>query len=92
MSWSMKASAMKIPPVHQLVLVSRLAACRVPTNESAEDAAPPKVAARPPPFPACRSTAAMSTRLSMRRRISRNVYIGALSWKYVSVEKYAVYG
>jgi hypothetical protein len=42
---------------------------------SADELAPPKLAATPPPFPACRRTAAISTRLSMMRRIRRKVYI-----------------
>lgn len=41
----------KIPPLHQLDFVRRFAAWRVPTNESDDDAAPPKLAASPPPFP-----------------------------------------
>jgi len=75
MSCRMNASAMKIPPPHQLVRVSRLAAWRVPTKESEDDEAPPNEAERPPPLPACMSTAAISTTLSRTRRTSMNVYI-----------------
>ena len=61
------------PPPHQLVLVSRLPAWRVPRSESAELLTPPKLAARPLPFPACSRMAVISTRLSMMSRTSRNV-------------------
>jgi hypothetical protein len=47
-----KARKRKIPPPHQLVFVRRLPACRIPRNWSAEELAPPKLAASPPPFPA----------------------------------------
>ena len=69
------ARSSKVPPDHQLNRVSRLAACRMPTNASVEEAAPPKVAARPPPFPACKRTAATTTRLSRISRTTKNVNI-----------------
>lgn len=45
------ASPKKMPPHHQLALVKRFPACRVPITESEEELAPPKLAASPPPFP-----------------------------------------
>jgi hypothetical protein len=61
----------KIPPPHQLALVSRLPAWRVPRSESAELLTPPKLAASPLPLPLCSRMAAMSTRLSIMSRTSR---------------------
>jgi hypothetical protein len=49
----------------------------VPSSESAELLTPPKLAARPPPFPLCKRMAAISTRLSRMSRIRRNVNIAA---------------
>jgi hypothetical protein len=46
----------------------------MPMNASAEELAPPKLAATPPPFPACRRMAATSTRLSSISRTSKRVY------------------
>jgi hypothetical protein len=43
-------------------------------GESAADVAPPKLAARPPPFPLCSRIAATRTTLSRINRMSRNVY------------------
>src|SRR5438128_1722259 len=71
----MKASARKIPAVHQLAFVNRFPACRVPKIVPAELLAPPNVAAIPPPCPACISTTAMRTMLSRTRRTRRKVYI-----------------
>ncbi len=65
----------KIAAPHQLVFVSRLPACRVPSSESAELLTPPKVAASPFPLPACSRMAVTSTMLSRIRRTSRNVYM-----------------
>ena len=48
---STKARKRKIPPPHQLVLVSRLPACRVPMSESDELLTPPKLADMPSPLP-----------------------------------------
>ena len=67
MIWRMKASARNTPPPHHVTRVRSVAACRVPTNESDEDDAPPKLADRPLPFPDCSSTAAIRTRLLMTR-------------------------
>jgi len=71
----MKARSRKMPPAHQLTRVSRVPACLVPMKESDEELAPPKLAARPPPFPLWRRIAAPSIMLSMTRRIRKKVYI-----------------
>jgi hypothetical protein len=70
----MKARKRKIPPLHQVAFVKRLPVCREPKSELAELLTPPKVAARPWPWPLCRSTATIKTMLSMVRSTIRNVY------------------
>jgi hypothetical protein len=62
------------PPDHQLALVNRFPACRVPINASVDELAPPKLAASPPPLPDCKRIAAIRTTLSRKRRMSRNLY------------------
>ena len=47
----MKARPRNIPPPHQLMVVRRFPACRIPISASGEELAPPKLAASPPPFP-----------------------------------------
>src|SRR6185437_7125496 len=56
MSCSRYASPMKMPADHHVVFVSRLAACRVPMNESGDEPAPPNAADNPPPFGDCKRT------------------------------------
>jgi len=68
-----KLRARKIPPDHQLALVRRFPACLIPMNASGEELAPPKLAARPLPFPLCSRTAAMRTIQSRISRVRRNV-------------------
>lgn len=72
---SRNASPRKIPPHHQLMVVRRLPAWRVPISESDEELDPPKFAASPPPFPACKRTTAMSRSASMTRSVSSRVYM-----------------
>lgn len=67
---------MKIPPAHQVILVNHVPACRVPMNASGDELTPPKLAAIPDPLPACSRIAAMSTKLSRMRRLSRVASIG----------------
>jgi hypothetical protein len=73
---SANARKRKTPPPHQLALVRSVLAWRVPSRESVELLIPPKVAASPPPFPAWRRMAVTRIALSMKSRMSRNVYIG----------------
>ena len=39
-----------MPPPHQLTVVRRFPACRIPISASGDELAPPKLAASPPPF------------------------------------------
>ena len=64
------ANPRKIPPVHHVARVRRLAACRPPNSVSDPAPAAP-MAASPPPFPACRRTTTTSRRASSRRRVNR---------------------
>ena len=64
----------KIPPHHQLALVSRFPVCRVPRKELAELLTPPNDAAMPPPCPDCIRIAMHRMILSMISRMSRKVY------------------
>src|SRR5437879_2716200 len=72
------ARARKIPPNHQLAFVSRLPACLVPRMASAELVTPPKLAARPPPFPACSRMTATRSTLSMASSAMR--IFESISW------------
>src|SRR2546429_683505 len=63
----------KIPAHHQVILVSKLVACRPPMNCSVP--APPPSDASPPPWPACSNTAVVRIRASRVRRISRKLYM-----------------
>jgi len=71
------AIPMKRPASHHVALVSRLAACRVPTNASVDEEVPPKLAAKPDPFPAWRRTTTTSSRLTRTSRTSRKVNIAS---------------
>src|SRR5688500_2335205 len=86
----MNARARNAPPSHQLALVSTLPAWRVPMMESEDELAPPKLAAMPPPFPACSSTTPMRSTASIIRMISRSVYIRSV-WGLL-VRQYRGYG
>src|SRR5207302_330555 len=63
----------KIPAHHQVILVSKVVACRPPMNCSVP--APPPSDASPPPWPACSNTAVVRIRASRVRRISRKLYM-----------------
>ena len=71
--WRMKQRPRKIPPHHQLALVRRFPAWRMPIKASGEELAPPKLAASPVPLPACRRIAAIKTMQSMISSVRRNV-------------------
>jgi hypothetical protein len=71
--WSTNERKRNAPPPHQLALVSRLPACRMPMKASGEELAPPKLAASPPPFPLCRRIAPITTTQSMIRRVRRKL-------------------
>ena len=73
-----KARPRKIPPHDQLALVNRLPACRVPITESDDELAPPKFAAKPPPFPDWSRMAALSTKASRMSSTRRNVYMSRM--------------
>lgn len=63
----------KIPPDHQLILVRRFPAWRIPMNASGDELAPPKFAASPVPFPACSRMPAMRMTQSITSSVRRNV-------------------
>ena len=68
---SRNARPINSPPHHQLILVSRLPACLVPRMASAELVTPPKLAAKPPPFPACSRMAATRITQSIASSVMR---------------------
>ena len=69
----MKQSPRKIPPPHQLAVVRRFPACRIPMNASGDELAPPKLAASPVPFPLWSRIARIRTMQSSTRIVRRNV-------------------
>ena len=75
MTCRMSERPRKMPPHHHVIDVSRFPACRVPINASDDELAPPKFAAKPPPFPDCKRTTTISNRASRTRIVSRKVYM-----------------
>jgi hypothetical protein len=69
----MKARPRKIPPPHQLAVVRRFPAWRIPMSASGDELAPPKLAASPPPFPLWSRTARIRTTQSMTSNVRRNL-------------------
>src|SRR5688500_17597087 len=63
------------PPSHFVALCRKVAVWRLPII-SMPVPAPPKPAARPPPFPAWRRMTTMSARQSRTSRMSRVAYMG----------------
>lgn len=67
------ASPRKTAPPHQLTLVSRFPACLTPISASGDELAPPKLAARPPPFPLWARMAPITRKQSITRIVNRIV-------------------
>src|SRR5438034_1091024 len=63
----------QLPAHHQVILATKLVACRPPMNRSVP--APPPSDASPPPWPACSKTAVVRINASKVSRISRKVYM-----------------
>jgi len=72
-TWRTNDRPRNIPAHHQVAVVRRFPAWRMPMNASGEELAPPKFAASPLPLPAWSRIAAINTTASITRMTTRKL-------------------